>query len=43
MKENKKTDFERMNSMDGNSLPVSSFIKNPDGTFAGKLIEEANL
>ena len=32
--ENKKTDFERMNSMDGNSLPVSSFIKNPDGTFA---------
>lgn len=30
----KKTDFERMNSMDGNSLPVSSFMKNPDGTFS---------
>ncbi len=29
----KKSDFERMNAMDGNSLPVSSFIKNPDGTF----------
>ncbi len=31
--QSKKTDFERMNSMDGNLLPVSSFIKNPDGTF----------
>ena len=31
--EGKKTDFDRMNSMDGNSLPVSSFMKNPDGTF----------
>lgn len=32
-KEEKKTDFERMNAMDGNQLPVSSFLKNPDGSF----------
>ncbi len=31
--EEKKTAFERMNAMDGNSLPVSNFLKNPDGTF----------
>lgn len=31
--EKKKTFFEIMNSMEGDSLPVSSFIKNPDGTF----------
>ncbi len=31
--EKKKTLFERMNAMDGNSLAVSSFLKNPDGSF----------
>ena len=31
--EKKKSMFEIMNSMDGDRLPVSSFIKNPDGTF----------
>lgn len=31
--EKKKTIFEIMNSMNGNDLPVSSFLKNPDGTF----------
>ncbi len=29
----KKTTFEIMNEMNGNSLAVSSFLKNPDGTF----------
>lgn len=29
----KKNIFEIINSMEGNSLPVSSFIKSPDGTF----------
>lgn len=32
--EKKKNMFEIMNSMEGDKLPVSSFIKNPDGTFA---------
>lgn len=31
--EKKKNMFEIMNSMEGDKLPVSSFIKNPDGTF----------
>lgn len=31
--EKKKNMFEIMNSMEGDELPVSSFIKNPDGTF----------
>ena len=33
--EPKKNIFEVISSMEGDSLPVSSFIKNPDGTFEG--------
>lgn len=31
--EKKKTDFEIINDMEGDSLPVSRFLQNPDGTF----------
>ena len=31
--EKKKDSFELINSLEGNSLPVSSFMTNPDGTF----------
>ena len=31
--EKKKTDFEIMNDMEGDILPVSKFLQNPDGTF----------
>ena len=33
--EKKKTTFEIINSMEGDNLKVSSFVKNPDGTFEG--------
>ena len=31
--EKKKSDFEIINDMEGDSLPVSRFLQNPDGTF----------